>query len=87
METGVRGKRKIIQGYVVSDKMDKTRVIAVERYIQHPLYKKYVKRTKKFMIHDPSNESQMGDLVKVIEVRPLSRRKRWQLLEVVEKAK
>lgn len=87
MEAGLRGKRKVTQGYVVSDKMDKTRVIAVERYIQHPLYKKYIKRTKKFMIHDPNNESHLGDFVRVMEARQLSRRKRWRLIEIVKKAK
>jgi len=87
METGVRSRRKITQGYVVSDKMDKTCVIAVERYIPHPLYKKYIKRTKKFMVHDPNNESHVGDVVRVMETRPLSRHKRWRLIEIVKKAK
>ncbi len=74
-------------GIVVSDSMDKSRVIAVNRAIRHPLYKKYIKKTSKFMIHDEKNESNLGDTIKVIETRPLSRRKRWRLVEIVERAK
>jgi len=82
-----RGKRKVITGIVSSDKMDKSRVIIVERRIKHPLYKKYVKRTSKFMVHDEKNESHIGDTVRIMETRPLSRRKRWRLVEIIERAK
>ncbi|RPI00068.1 MAG: 30S ribosomal protein S17 [Calditrichaeota bacterium] len=67
--------------------MEKSRVIAVERRVMHPLYKKYVKRTSKFMAHDEKNESHIGDTVKIMETRPLSRHKRWRLVEIVERAK
>ena len=82
-----RGQRKVIQGIVTSDKMDKTRTVQVIRRIRHPLYKKFVKRTKKYMAHDENNESHVGDVVKIMETRPLSRRKRWRLVEIIEKAK
>ncbi len=82
-----RGRRKSITGIVASDKMDKSRVIVVERRVKHPLYKKYVKKTSKFMAHDEKNESHVGDTVRIMETRPLSRRKRWRLVEIIEKAK
>lgn len=82
-----RGRRKTKIGTVVSDKMDKSRVIAVERYLRHPLYGKFVRKTSKFVTHDENNESHTGDTVRIMETRPLSKRKRWRLLEVVEKAK
>jgi len=82
-----RGRRKSITGIVSSDKMDKSRVIVVERRVKHPLYKKYVKKTSKFMTHDEKNESHIGDTVRIMETRPLSRRKRWRLVEIIEKAK
>ena len=82
-----RGKRKSITGIVSSDKMDKSRVIVVERRVKHPLYKKFVKKTSKFMAHDEKNESHTGDTVRIMETRPLSSRKRWRLVEIVEKAK
>lgn len=82
-----RGIRKTIVGQVVSDKMDKTRVIKVEQYVLHPLYKKFVKKSSKFMAHDEKNESRVGDIVSIMETRPLSRRKRWRLVKIVEKAK
>ena len=78
-------KRRMV-GYVVSDKNDKTIVVRVETLIKHPLYKKYIRRRKKFMAHDPSNECGIGDKVQIIENRPLSRRKRWHLDRVLEKA-
>lgn len=81
------GHRRILEGRVVSDKPNKTIVVLVERYVQHPLYKKYYKRSKKFMAHDEHNECRVGDLVRIIEWRPLSRRKRWMLKEIVERAK
>ncbi|RMF35602.1 MAG: 30S ribosomal protein S17 [Chlorobiota bacterium] len=79
--------RKIRQGVVVSNKMDKTIVVAVERQVMHPLYKRYYKRTKKYMAHDERNECAIGDVVRIIESRPLSRRKRWMLLEIVQRAR
>ena len=82
-----RGRRKVIQGVVSSDKMDKSRVVVVERRVKHPLYKKYVKKTSKFMAHDEQNDSHIGDTVKIMETRPLSKNKRWRLVEIVERAK
>ncbi len=82
-----RGNRKVKTGQVVSDRMDKTRVIKVENYVRHPLYEKFVKKTSKFMAHDEANESHAGDIVTIMETRPLSKRKRWRLVEIVEKAK
>jgi small subunit ribosomal protein S17 len=79
--------RKTLVGTVVSNKMEKTIVIRIERRKLHPLYKKYITRTKKVKAHDEGNLCQIGDLVKVIESRPLSKDKRWSLLEVLEKAK
>lgn len=86
-QTGISRRRRILEGRVVSNKPDKTIIVRVERYVQHPLYKKYYKRSKKFMAHDEKNECQVGDLVRIIEWRPLSRRKRWMLKEIVERAK
>ncbi|HWR38584.1 MAG TPA: 30S ribosomal protein S17 [Patescibacteria group bacterium] len=85
--TQERNDRKIKMGKVVSDKMDKTVVVAVERLVQHPLYQKAVKQTVKFKAHDEHNESHTGDTVKIMETRPLSKDKRWRLVEVVERAK
>lgn len=82
-----RGRRKVRAGYVTSDKMDKTIVVSVEEFIRHPLYGKRVKRTKKFKAHDETNQCGIGDKVRIMETRPLSRDKRWRLIEVVEKAK
>lgn len=82
-----RKQRKTKIGLVASDKMTKSRVVTVQRYVKHPLYKKYVKKTSKFMAHDEKNESHAGDLVKIAEVRPLSARKRWRLVEIIERAK
>ena len=84
MERGLR-KKKI--GRVVSDKMDKTIVVAVEDNVQHPLYKKTVKRTYKLKAHDEENTCKIGDRVRVMETRPLSKDKRWRLVEVIERAK
>lgn len=85
--TDERGTRKNKIGTVVSDKMNKSRVIAVKRYLKHPLYGKFIRKTSKFMVHDENNESHVGDVVKIMETRPLSRKKRWRLIEIVEKAK
>ena len=82
-----RNLRKTRTGKVVSDKMDKTIVVAVEDYVKHPLYNKIVKRTYKLKAHDENNECGMGDIVKVMETRPLSKDKRWRLVEIMEKAK
>ena len=82
-----RNLRKTRTGKVVSDKMDKTIVVAVERHMKHPLYKKVVKRTYKLKAHDENNECNIGDTVKVMETRPLSKDKRWRLVEILEKAK
>lgn len=79
--------RKTRVGRVVSDKMDKTIVVAVEDRVAHPLYKKIVKRTYKLKAHDENNECKTGDRVRVMETRPLSKDKRWRLVEVIEKAK
>lgn len=82
-----RNLRKTRTGKVVSDKMDKTIVVAIEDHVKHPLYGKIVKRTYKLKAHDEKNECAIGDTVKVMETRPLSKDKRWRLVEIVEKAK
>ena len=82
-----RNLRKTRVGKVISDKMDKTIVVAVQDSVQHPLYKKIVKRTYKLKAHDERNECGIGDTVKVMECRPLSRDKSWRLVEIIEKAK
>ena len=82
-----RNLRKTRTGKVVSDKMDKTIVVAIEDHVKHPLYGKIVKRTYKLKAHDEKNECAIGDTVKVMETRPLSKDKRWRLVEVMEKAK
>lgn len=82
-----RNERKTRIGKVVGDKMDKTVVVAVERLVQHPLYKKAVKKTVKFKAHDENNESHIGDTVEIMETRPLSKDKRWRVVEILEKAK
>jgi len=82
-----RGLRKTRIGIVVSDKMDKTITIAIERKVSHPIYKKYFKKTTKLMVHDEKSECRVGDKVKVMETRPLSKNKRWRMVEIVEKAK
>ena len=82
-----RNLRKTRVGKVISDKMDKTIVVAIEDHVKHPLYKKIVKRTYKLKAHDEKNECNIGDTVKVMETRPLSKDKRWRLVEVVERVK
>lgn len=79
--------RKVKIGKVVSDKMDKTIVVTVEDSVKHPLYKKIVKRTQRFKAHDESNECKVGDRVKIMETRPLSKEKTWRLVSIIEKAK
>jgi small subunit ribosomal protein S17 len=82
-----RGLRKTRVGRVVSNKMDKTIVVAVEDNVKHPLYKKILKRTYKLKAHDENNECSIGDRVEVMETRPISKDKRWRLVEIIEKAK
>ncbi len=82
-----RGQRKVRIGKVVSNKMQKTIVVAIERKIMHPIYKKVYVRTTKVMAHDEKNECNIGDIVKIMETRPLSRHKRWRLVEIIERAK
>ena len=82
-----RNLRKTRVGKVVSDKMDKTIVVAIENHVKHPLYKKIVKKTYKLKAHDAENACRIGDTVKVMETRPLSKDKRWRLVEILEKAK
>lgn len=82
-----RNLRKSRVGLVVSDKMEKTIVVKVEDKVKHPLYKKYVKKTKKFKVHDENNECRTGDFVEIIETRPLSKDKNWRLGEIINKAK
>ena len=79
--------RKVRQGRVVSNKMQKSIVVAIERKVPHPVYRKYFKRTVKLTAHDEKQEAGIGDLVRVMETRPLSRTKRWRLVEIIEKAK
>ncbi len=82
-----RNLRKTRTGKVVSDKMDKTVVVAVETRVRHPLYKKIVKRTYKLKAHDENNECNIGDTVRVMETRPLSKDKRWRVVEIIEKVR
>lgn len=82
-----RGNRKVRIGRVVSDKMDRTVVVAVETFVSHPLYGKQMKKTTKFKAHDEKNEANTGDRVKIMETRPLSKQKRWRLVNIIERAK
>ncbi|HEX9733260.1 MAG TPA: 30S ribosomal protein S17 [Thermoanaerobaculia bacterium] len=82
-----RGRRQVLTGTVVSDKMDKTVVVKVERTVVHRLYQRYMKRTSKFTAHDEKNECRLGDRVTIVQSRPLSKRKRWRVGEIVERAK
>jgi small subunit ribosomal protein S17 len=87
MDTTKKTNKKTYQGRVVSDKMDKTIVVAIETMLLHRLYKKYVAHTQKLKAHDENNEAKVGDLVRVMESRPLSKDKHWRLTEIVERAK
>ena len=78
------GHRKVRQGIVVSDKMDKTVTVQVERLVRHPMYRKYVRQRKKYKAHDPENQCHAGDLVSIIEIRPLSRDKHWRVRTVLK---
>ncbi len=82
-----RNLRKVRTGKVVSDKMDKTIVVAIQDKVRHPLYKKIINRTSKLKVHDENNECRIGDRVRIMETRPLSKDKRWRLIQVIEKAK
>lgn len=86
-ETQQRNRRKVRVGTVVSDAMDKSIVVRIDRKMKHPLYGKAVVRSKKLYVHDAENAAKVGDVVRVMETRPLSRLKRWRLVEIVEKAK
>ncbi len=87
METEVRNLRKERVGKVVSNKMTKSITIAINRKVKHPIYGKFMNKTTKFMAHDEKNEAGIGDTVRISETRPLSKRKRWRLVEIIEKAK
>lgn len=84
--TEERGKRKVRVGRVVSDKMEKTVVVAIEEITAHPLYGRRIRRTKKLKAHDEQNQARVGDTVRVMETRPISREKHWRVVEVVERA-
>lgn len=87
VEVKIQSQKRILEGKVTSNKANKTITVSVERQISHPLYRKYFKRSKKFMAHDEENLCNIGDTVRIKESRPLSARKRWTLVEVVERAK
>jgi small subunit ribosomal protein S17 len=82
-----RGRRKTRIGRVVSNKMEQTAVVAIETMVRHPLYGKIIRRTTKFKAHDPKNECGVGDMVEIMETRPISKEKRWRVVQIVEKAK
>ncbi|GLW65617.1 30S ribosomal protein S17 [Actinomadura rubrobrunea] len=86
-QTKPRGTRKVLEGLVVSDKMDKTVVVSVEDRVKHPKYHKVIRRTKKYKAHDEANACGVGDRVRLMETRPLSATKRWRVVEILEKAK
>jgi len=81
-----RGMRKVLTGKIVSDKMEKTVVVAVESLVRHPLYQRTIRRTKKFKAHDEENSCRIGDKVRMMETRPLSKEKRWRIIEILERA-
>lgn len=87
IETAERNSRKTRVGMVVSDKMQKTVVVSIERRVQHPVYGKMVRRTKKLKAHDEQNEAKTGDTVRIMETRPLSKDKRWRVVEIIERAR
>jgi small subunit ribosomal protein S17 len=86
-EAEERGRRKLRTGKVVSDKMEKTVVVVIERLVKHPVYKRYVRRRSRFKVHDEKNECKEGDIIRFMETRPLSKEKRWRFVEFVERAK
>ena len=87
VEQDERGRRKLRVGKVVSDKMEKTVVVVIERLVKHPVYKRYVRRRSRFKVHDEKNECKEGDTIRFMETRPLSKDKRWRFVEFVERAK
>lgn len=87
MEQQTRSTRKERIGVVTSDKMDRTITVAIKRQVKHPLYGKFIKKTSKFLAHDAENDAREGDTVRIMETRPLSKRKRWRLTEIIERAK
>ena len=87
MVANVRGRRKTRVGQVISNKMDKTVVVRVDRLVQHPILKRIMRRRSSFHVHDENNELTVGDMVRIMETRPLSKTKRWRLVEVIEKAR
>lgn len=82
-----RNLRKMRVGKVISDKMDKSITVSVERFLKHPIYGKFVRSSSKFAVHDENNDANAGDTVRIMETRPISKRKRWRLVEVIERAK
>ena len=86
MKETERGKRKVMTGTVVSDKMEKTAVVSIERLVKHATYGKYVRRRNKFKVHDEKNECKIGDVIRFMETRPLSKDKRWRLVDFVQRA-
>lgn len=84
---GLRGKRKVLSGKVVSDKMQKTVIVEVERKFRHPIYKKVIKQKNKFKVHSPNNEAHIDDFVEIMETRPISKEKRWRITKILQKAK
>jgi small subunit ribosomal protein S17 len=86
-EVTERGRRKVRTGVVVSDKMDKTVLVRIDRKVRHPLYRKTVARSNKLAAHDETNDAHVGDTVRVMETRPLSKSKRWRVVEIVQRAK
>lgn len=82
-----RNSRKQRTGRVVSDKMEKSLTVAVEKQVKHPIYGKFITKTKKYMVHDENNDAKQGDIVRIMETRPLSKNKKWRLVEIIEKAK
>lgn len=87
MVSDQRGQKKVKSGRVVSDKMDKTVTVRIDSVVQHGLYKKTIKRSQKYKAHDENNECKVGDLVRIMETRPLSKDKRWRVIEIVERAR
>ncbi len=83
----VRNQRKQRTGVVVSNKMNKSITVAVDRQVKHPIYGKFIKKTRKYMAHDENNDANIGDLVRILETRPLSKNKKWRLVEIIERAK
>ena len=81
-----RGRRKVRRGIVVSDKMQKTVTVKVERQIMHPMYKKFIKRSKTFFVHDEENTARVGDFVQIVETRPLSKNKRWRIESIITRS-